>query len=267
MTSVLRTPTSGSGTALPVSFAGLGRSFGTGPDEQVVLRDISVDIRPGEVLAVLGPSGCGKSTMLRAAAGLDLPTAGTILIDGKPVLGDDDRCTVAGREPRLLPSQTLQANIAVGLPKSSSASHGKAKVAELLDLVGLAAFAKHLPRAVSRGLAQRTSLARAFAREPGVLLLDEPFGALDALTRLKMRELLLSLHRAAPATVLLVTDDVDEALQLADRVAVLGTEDGVPGATVTDVQNVPGGRPRDRASSELARMRGHLLALLGVGHR
>ncbi|UWX97308.1 ABC transporter ATP-binding protein [Arthrobacter zhaoxinii] len=271
MTAVLPSSTSspGSGTArpsaaLPVQFAGLGRSFGSGPDEHVVLRDITFDIRPGEVLAILGASGCGKSTLLRAAAGLDLPTAGSILIDGKPVSGIDDRCAVAFQEPRLLPWQTLQANIALGLPKSASASRGKAKVAELLDLVGLAAFAKHRPRAVSGGMAQRTSLARALAREPGVLLLDEPFGALDALTRLKMQDLLLSLHRAAPATVLLVTHDVDEALQLADRIIVLGGEDGTPGATITEVVTVPGHRPRDRASAELAQMRGDLLALLGV---
>ncbi|MCC9144088.1 MULTISPECIES: ABC transporter ATP-binding protein [unclassified Arthrobacter] len=272
MTAVLPSSTSASGTgpaapsgaALPVRFAGLGRSFGSGPDEHVVLRDITFEVHPGEVLAILGPSGCGKSTLLRAAAGLDLPTAGSIQIDGESVRGIDDRCAVAFQEPRLLPWQTLQANIAIGLPKSASAKRGKAKVAELLDLVGLAPFAKHRPRAVSGGMAQRTSLARALAREPGVLLLDEPFGALDALTRLKMQDLLLALHRAAPATVLLVTHDVDEALQLADRIIVLGTEDGTPGATITDVVTVPGSRPRDRASAELARMRGELLTLLGV---
>ena len=255
-----------SGSALPVTFDRLGRSYGTGTgtDEHVVLRDVSFDVVPGEVLAILGASGCGKSTLLRAAAGLDRPTSGTVLIGGKPVNGIHERCAVAFQEPRLLPWQTLQANIAISLPKSASASHGKARVAELLDLVGLSAFAKHRPRAVSGGMAQRASLARALAREPGVLLLDEPFGALDALTRLKMQDLLLTLHRATPATVLLVTHDVDEALQLADRIIVLGTEPGVPGATITNVVPVPGTRPRDRASTELARMRGELLALLGV---
>ena len=273
MTAVLASSTSAartagkaatSPTALPVTFERLGRSFGTGPDEHTVLRDVSFEVVPGEVLAILGASGCGKSTLLRAAAGLDRPTAGTVLIDGQPVHGIDERCAVAFQEPRLLPWQTLQANIAIGLPKSASASRGKARVAELLDLVGLSAFAKHRPRAVSGGMAQRASLARALAREPGVLLLDEPFGALDALTRLKMQDLLLSLHRATPATVLLVTHDVDEALQLADRIIVLGTEPGLPGATITNVVTVPGPRPRDRASAELARMRGELLALLGV---
>ncbi|MBD7995043.1 ABC transporter ATP-binding protein [Arthrobacter sp. Sa2CUA1] len=251
-------------TALSVTFDGVGRSFGSGADTHVVLRDITFEVRPGEVLAILGSSGCGKSTLLRATAGLDAATTGSVRIDGTAVRGIDDRCAVAFQEPRLLPWQTLQANVAIGLPKGTSASEGKAKVAELLKLVELDSFAKHQPRAVSGGMAQRASLARALARRPGVLLLDEPFGALDALTRLKMQDLLLEVHRAAPATVLLVTHDVDEALQLADRIIVLGREPGKPGATITQTITVPGARPRDRASAELARMRGELLASLGV---
>ena len=248
-------PGCSAGSALPVSFSGLGRAFGSGSETHQVLRDITFDVHPGEVLAILGSSGCGKSTLLRAAAGLDAPTAGDIQINGTPVRGIDERCAVAFQEPRLLPWQTLQANIAMGLPKGISAKNGKAKVAELLDLVELAAFAKHRPRAVSGGMAQRASLARALARTPGVLLLDEPFGALDALTRLKMQDLLLSVHKATPTTVLLVTHDVDEALQLADRIIILGKQPGAAGATITDTITVPGRRPRDRASAELARMR------------
>jgi sulfonate transport system ATP-binding protein len=187
----------------------------------------------------------------------------------------DARCAFAFQEPRLLPWHTLQANIAIGLPTGVSARDGKAKVARLLELVGLQDFAKHRPREVSGGMAQRASLARALARNPGVLLLDEPFGALHALTRIKMLDLLLQVHRAEPTTVLLVTHDVDEALQLADRIIVLGkeparaTESGTPapGATIVRTVVVPGERPRDRASAELARMRASLLASLGVdGH-
>ncbi|MBO0896725.1 MULTISPECIES: ABC transporter ATP-binding protein [Arthrobacter] len=256
--------TRAAGSALPVAFSSLGRAFGSGGETHQVLRDITFDVHAGEVLAILGSSGCGKSTLLRAAAGLDAPTSGEVRINGTPVRGIDDRCAVAFQEPRLLPWQTLQANIAMGLPKGISAKNGKAKVAELLELVELAAFAKHRPRAVSGGMAQRASLARALARTPGVLLLDEPFGALDALTRLKMQDLLLAVHRATPTTVLLVTHDVDEALQLADRIIVLGREPGAAGATITDTITVPGPRPRNRASAELARMRGELLARLGV---
>ncbi|MBG6191229.1 sulfonate transport system ATP-binding protein [Arthrobacter sp. CAN_A212] len=253
--------------ALNVRFTGLGRSFGPAADRRTVLRDINFDVAAGEVLAILGPSGCGKSTLLRAAAGLDALNAGSVVIDGTEVRGIDERCAVAFQEPRLLPWHTLQANVAIGLPKASSASEGKAKVAELLQLVELDQFAKHRPREVSGGMAQRASLARALARNPGVLLLDEPFGALDALTRIKMQDLLLDIHKAQPTTVLLVTHDVDEALQLADRIIVLGADGDQPGATITEVLTVPGDRPRDRNSADLGRMRSSLLTSLGVtGH-
>jgi sulfonate transport system ATP-binding protein len=262
-------PSTADKLALPVTFSALTRSFGSGTSEHVVLRDINLDVRAGEVLAIVGASGCGKSTLLRAAAGLDAPTTGAVLIDGTPVNGIDDRCAVAFQEPRLLPWLSLRANVAIGLPRGTGAAAGKAKVTELLGLVELADFAEHRPREVSGGMAQRASLARALARNPGVLLLDEPFGALDALTRLKMQDLLLDIHRAQPTTVLLVTHDVDEALQLADRIIVLGksTDPARPGASATEVLTVPGRRPRDRNSAELGRMRSSLLATLGVkGH-
>ncbi|WP_026544883.1 MULTISPECIES: ABC transporter ATP-binding protein [Arthrobacter] len=262
-------PTTADKLALPVTFSALTRSFGSGTSEHVVLRDINLEVRAGEVLAIVGASGCGKSTLLRAAAGLDAPTTGAVLIDGTPVNGIDDRCAVAFQEPRLLPWLSLRANVAIGLPRGTGAAAGKAKVTELLGLVELADFAEHRPREVSGGMAQRASLARALARNPGVLLLDEPFGALDALTRLKMQDLLLDIHRAQPTTVLLVTHDVDEALQLADRIIVLGksTDPARPGASVTEVLTVPGRRPRDRNSADLGRMRSSLLATLGVkGH-
>jgi sulfonate transport system ATP-binding protein len=275
--SATETPAAGtsSGTpALPVSFRGLRRTFGKGSGARTVLRDLDFDVRAGEVLAILGTSGCGKSTLLRATAGLDSPTSGSVDIDGTPVQGIDARCAFAFQEPRLLPWHTLQANIAIGLPTGVSARDGKARVSRLLELVGLQDFAKHRPREISGGMAQRASLARALARNPGVLLLDEPFGALDALTRIKMQDLLLDIHRAAPTTVLLVTHDVDEALQLADRIIILGKEpagDGssaaAPGATIVRTVTVPGKRPRDRGSVELARMRASLLESLGVdGH-
>ncbi|WP_461188999.1 ABC transporter ATP-binding protein [Arthrobacter sp. Z4-13] len=253
--------------ALPLAFRGLRRTFGAGAAAHTVLRDVTFDVAAGEVLAILGPSGCGKSTLLRAAAGLDAPSAGSVVIEEAPVQGIDPRCAFAFQEPRLLPWHTLQANVAIGLPTGSSAREGKAKVARLLELVGLEAFAKHRPREVSGGMAQRASLARALARNPGVLLLDEPFGALDALTRIRMQDLLLDIHRVEPTTVLLVTHDVDEALQLADRIIVLGTDGAGPGATIVRTVEVPGSRPRDRASAELAQLRGSLLKTLGVdGH-
>jgi sulfonate transport system ATP-binding protein len=250
----------GRDSAFAVEFDGVRRTFAADP----VLRDVTLTVAPGEVLAILGTSGCGKSTLLRIAAGLDRASAGSVRIDGSPVDGIDARCAVGFQEPRLLPWRTVAGNVALGLPRGTRRDAGAARVAELLELVGLSAFAGHRPREISGGMAQRASLARALARNPGVLLLDEPFGALDALTRLKMQDLLLDVHAAAPTTVLLVTHDVDEALQLADRVILLGADDGRAGATIRQEIVVPGRRPRDRGSAELAELRGQLLAGLGI---
>ncbi|MFU8946660.1 ABC transporter ATP-binding protein [Mycetocola zhadangensis] len=251
--------------AYRVSFADIGRDFpGERGSTRRILRNISLDVRPGEVLAILGTSGCGKSTLLRLAGGLDSATAGSILIDGSPVAPFDARTAVGFQEPRLLPWRSVAENVALGLPRGTSKADGAARVAQLIELVGLSAFAGHRPREISGGMAQRASLARALARNPGVLLLDEPFGALDALTRLKMQDLLLDVHQAAPTTVLLVTHDVDEALQLADRIILLGREEGVEGSSIAQEVVVPGRRPRDRGSAELAELRGRLLAGLGI---
>ncbi|WP_350348593.1 ABC transporter ATP-binding protein [Agromyces sp. G08B096] len=257
--------------ALPVSFAGLGRSFPTADGRRQVLRDVDLDIAAGEILAILGPSGCGKSTLLRIAGGLDRPTSGEVRIGRTTVASYDVRCAVGFQEPRLLPWRSVAQNVALGLPRGTARQAGREQVTRLLELVGLADFAGHRPREISGGMAQRASLARALARNPAVLLLDEPFGALDALTRLKMQDLLLDVHAAEPTTVLLVTHDVDEALQLADRIILLGVEpDGEeagparPGAVVRQTVVVPGSRPRDRGSAELAELRGRLLDGLGI---
>ncbi len=257
-------------SAYPVEFAGIGRAFaaakrtGAAPESRTVLRDVSLTVDAGEVVAILGASGCGKSTLLRIAGGLDAPTAGAALIDSTPVAGIDARCAVGFQEPRLLPWRSLADNVALGLPRGLDRREGTKRVARLLDLVGLGASAALRPREVSGGMAQRASLARALARNPGVLLLDEPFGALDALTRLRMQDLLLDIHAAAPTTILLVTHDVDEALQLADRIILLGGEDGRDGATIRRVVTVPGTRPRDRGSAALAELRAELLDGLGI---
>ncbi|MCU1577216.1 MAG: transporter [Leifsonia sp.] len=257
-------------TAYSVAFEGIGRDFqaekkrGEPDSAKRVLRDVTLEVGAGEVLAILGASGCGKSTLLRIAGGLDIPSAGRVTIDGSAVNGIDARCAVGFQEPRLLPWRTLADNVALGLPRGLGREAGALRVSELLDLVGLGAAATLRPREVSGGMAQRASLARALARNPGVLLLDEPFGALDALTRLKMQDLLLDVHAAAPTTVLLVTHDVDEALQLADRVLLLGAGDDAPGATIRQILTVPGQRPRDRGDAELAELRAELLAGLGV---
>ncbi len=274
------TSTTAANTAFSVRFDGLSRSFPVEKKrgraasttdvatptsgERTVLRDIDLTIAPGEVVAILGTSGCGKSTLLRIAGGLDTASTGDAFIDDQPVAGTDGRTAIGFQEPRLLPWRSVTDNVAIGLPPGTDKKAGAERVATLIDLVGLGEFAGHRPREISGGMAQRTSLARALARNPGVLLLDEPFGALDALTRLKMQDLLLDIHRAAPTTVLLVTHDVDEALQLADRVILLGREDGRDGSTIVETLTVPGERPRDRGSADLAELRGRLLDGLGI---
>ncbi|WP_232466302.1 ABC transporter ATP-binding protein [Diaminobutyricimonas sp. LJ205] len=258
------TPRRTASRALTVTLDGVGRVFGSEGGLRPVLRDVSIDIAAGEIVALLGPSGCGKSTLLRQISGLDFPDVGVVSIDGTRVSGIDERSAVAFQEPRLLPWRTIERNIELGLPRGTAKTAGRARVAELLQLVGLDHASKLRPREVSGGMAQRASLARSLARNPGVLVLDEPFGALDALTRLRMQDLLLDLHAAEPATIVLVTHDVDEALYLADRVVLLGSEPGIDGATVQRIVAVPGSRPRDRADSRLAELRVELLDGLGV---
>ncbi|WP_010202648.1 ABC transporter ATP-binding protein [Salinibacterium sp. PAMC 21357] len=249
--------------ALSVSIRDLSRSFG----DRHVLRAVDLEITAGEIVALIGPSGCGKSTLLRHIGGLDSPSGGAIDIGGEPVVGLDARSAVAFQEPRLLPWRSITRNVEVGLPRGKRKGDDRGRVAGLLELVKLTESAHLRPREISGGMAQRVSLARALARRPGVLLLDEPFGALDALTRLAMQDLLLELHAAEPATIVIVTHDVDEALYLADRVILLGSPKGQPAAepaSILSTVSVPGVRPRDRGSSDLAELRVELLDGLGV---
>ncbi|WP_248242247.1 ABC transporter ATP-binding protein [Microbacterium kunmingense] len=247
-----------------VRVAGVARTFVT-LAPLPVLRGVDLTLAPGEIVAVVGPSGCGKSTLLRLLAGLDTPTAGVIDLDAAPVRDTDDRTAVAFQEPRLLPWRTIADNVALGLPRGLRGTERRDRVAELLDLVGLGHAADRRPREISGGMAQRTSLARALARGPEVLLLDEPFGALDALTRLRMQDLLLQIHAARPTTVLLVTHDVEEALYLADRVLLLRSLGDDPAASsIARIVEVPGTRPRDRAAHDFTALRAELLEGLGV---
>lgn len=255
--------------ALSVSLRGIHKSFAgaSTSSPRRVLRDINLEIAPGEIVTLLGPSGCGKSTLLRQISGLDHADSGQLSIDGRVLDGIDQRCAIAFQEPRLLPWRSIERNIELGLPRNTVRADGRARVAELLRLVQLSE-AKHLrPRQVSGGMAQRASLARALSRGPGVLVLDEPFGALDALTRLTMQDLLLDIHAVEPATIVLVTHDVDEALYLSDRIVLLGEEPSAApgsGSTIQRIISVPGARPRDRGDVALSELRVELLEGLGV---
>ncbi len=255
-----RDPGPDSRPARGVRLDGVARGFDGPQGRHEVLRALDLELAPGGIHAVIGPSGCGKSTLLRLVAGLDAPSTGRLTTPGA------ERTAVAFQEPRLLPWRTLEANVALGLPRGTARGEGRDRVRRLLQLVGLEHAAGQRPREVSGGMAQRASLARALARGPEVLLLDEPFGALDALTRLRMQDLLLEIHAAEPTTVLVVTHDVEEALYLADQVLLLrslrGAEAGA--ASLARRIDVPGARPRDRTDPALAQLRAELLEGLGV---
>jgi sulfonate transport system ATP-binding protein len=251
------------GHSLAVDVTGVGVDFGRGP----ILVDLDLHVPPGSVHAVLGPSGCGKSTLLRLLAGLARPTAGEISIGGQPVTDIDDRVGVVFQQPRLLPWLDLHANVALGATRRrrrDGDAGGRAEVDALLGRVGLAGHGDQRPAAVSGGMAQRTALARALVSRPGVLLLDEPFAALDALTRLRMQSLVDDLVHQDGTTVVLVTHDVDEAVRLADEVTVLGPA-GSRAATRVPVDLA---RPRDTTDPDTAaaaaRLRARLLDLVGV---
>ena len=250
--------------AQTITFDAVSQSFPqSGKNTHEVLREVSFTAAAGEIISVIGASGCGKSTLLRAAAGLNRITGGQVRIGDTPVSGLDQRVAIGFQEPRLLPWRTVADNVALGLPQGIPKTRAQERIRELLRLVGLADYATHRPKEISGGMAQRVSLARALAREPGVLL-DEPFGALDALTRIKMQDLLLDIHRQDPTTVLLVTHDVEEALYLSDRVIVLGKPAPDAPATITRVVTISDAHPRDRASKELTALRAELLTELGV---
>jgi len=239
-----------------VSLDGVSKSFGRGRASNLVLADVSLDLAPGEIVALLGPSGCGKSTLLRLVAGLDRPTAGRVCVDDQPVTGIDPRCSIVFQEPRLLPWRTVASNVRLG----ARGQNGEREVGDWLELVGLTGFDRHLPKEISGGMAQRAALARALIGHPGVLLLDEPFASLDALTRLTMQDLLVDVTRRTGSTVLLVTHDVDEALHLADRVVVLGHR----GQGIVERVDVDIARPRHRSDGALGPLRKRLLALFGI---
>jgi len=238
-----------------VTLARAGKRFARGAGDLPVLHNIDLTIGPGEIVALLGPSGCGKSTLLRLVAGLEEPSAGEVRLGDRPVVRSDPRCAVVFQEPRLFPWKTVAANVAVGARRAKDASPPD----EWLRLVGLDGFGGSLPHQLSGGMAQRTALARALIGQPGVLLLDEPFAALDALTRLRMQDLLWEVCQRVGSTVLLVTHDVDEALHLADRIVILGNR---PASVVATIP-VTAPRPRARGDAQLGVLRDRILGHFG----
>jgi len=225
-----------------------------------VLDDVHFSVKPGEFVALLGPSGCGKSTLLRLVAGLEEPRSGVLREDGDPVTGPFPSRVVVFQDPTLFPWRTVWNNVALGLEAQGILKSQRQRVDAALDLVGLSQFRNAYPHQLSGGMAQRVALARALVNDPKILILDEPLGKLDSLTRITMQAELVSLWQRKGFTTLLVTHDVEEALFLANRVIVFSDR---PARIKADIA-VDRPYPRHRGDPRLAELRRNILGLLGL---
>ena len=249
----------GNGPRGAISLRNVSVAFTRGRHEYAV-REVSLDIAPGELVALLGPSGCGKTTLLNVIGGMLLPTEGTASIDGGLVREPTPACNVVFQQHSLFAWMTVLDNVAFG-PRALGFAQPQEIARRFLKLVGLEDFADAWPATLSGGMQQRVAIARALATQPGVLLMDEPFGALDAQTRSIMQEELLRLRASLRPTVVFVTHDVDEALLLADRIIVMTVNPGTLKATIdaNEKLGAPGQRIQGQAYIDL---RQQLLGLI-----
>ncbi len=232
-----------------IEIRGVEQMFKTAKGPFRALRDIDLTVAKGEFVALIGHSGCGKSTLLNLIAGLTLPTAGTLLCANKEITGPGPDRAVVFQNHSLLPWLTCYENIFLGVERVFAATESKAQLRDrtnaALDLVGLTHAAQKRPGEISGGMTQRVGIARALAMEPQVLLMDEPFGALDALTRAKLQDELLAIVAKTKSTVVMVTHDVDEAVLLSDKIVMMTNG---PAATIGEVLTVDIARPRNRVA-------------------
>ena len=222
------------------------------------LEDVSLSIAAGELVSVLGPSGCGKSTLLRLIAGLDAPSAGELSVGPEAITAPSAARGLVFQDPNLFPWLTVRGNIQAGLVARGLLHQKRHEVDEFMRLVGLETFANAYPHHLSGGMAQRVALARALINHPKVLLLDEPLGALDAFTRMRMQDEVLRLWEARGTTMLLVTHDIDEAIYMSERIVVMTPRPG----RVERIIEVALDRPRQRNSPAFLHLRGDILELL-----
>ncbi|MGC4025578.1 MAG: ABC transporter ATP-binding protein [Mesorhizobium sp.] len=248
----------GSGQAALV-FRGVSHSYGLAGNELPVLQDINLSVAPGEFVALLGPSGCGKSTLLRLAAGLEPLSEGTLGADGKAIENADPSRILVFQDPTLFPWRTVRDNIAIGPQARGVLDQSAERIDAALKLVKLEDFADSFPHQLSGGMAQRAALARALVNDPHVLLLDEPLGRLDSLTRLTMQRELLALWQRSGFAVVMVTHDVEEALLLAQRVIVLSDR---PARIRAEIE-VNVAYPRRRDDPAIIELRHSILETMG----
>lgn len=229
----------------------LKKRFPVNGKETEVLHDISFDFLPGEFVAIVGGSGCGKSTLLRIISGFIRDFEGSVLLDGKPIAGPGRDRGFVFQEARLMPWLTVEENVAFGL---HDRKQSQSIVPKYLKLVGLDLFSKAYPSQLSGGMAQRCAIARALINSPEILLLDEPFGALDAMTKIYLQEELLKIHKHNNSTMIMVTHDIEEAIYLADRIIVMTPRPG----KIREVVPVNLLRPRDRSHPDFVEIKRHI---------
>ncbi|HJJ29838.1 MAG TPA: ABC transporter ATP-binding protein [Methanocorpusculum sp.] len=232
------------------------KTFSSRKGDVTALSHVNLEVHDGEFVCLLGPSGCGKTTLLRMIGGLDVPTSGTVSIDGKIVDGPSPKMTMVFQEYSLYPWRTVAENVGFGLEMTGVPKEQRTiEVNKRLALVGLAGFADSYPFELSGGMRQRAAVARALATDPAVMLMDEPFGALDAQTRNKMQRELLQIWDETKKTILFVTHSVDEAVYLSDKIVILTPRPG----RIHKIYENPLPRPRDRTGVEFARLRKDVL--------
>jgi NitT/TauT family transport system ATP-binding protein len=251
--------------SVQISFQNVSLAFGNsmGRGTLQVLNDVTFDVHTGEFICIIGPSGCGKSTLLSLLAGYMQPTGGTILVRDVPIAEPGSDRVMVFQSSTLFPWLTASANVAYGLrlrTNRAKSLNWKTRVGELLHLVGLEGFENHYPAELSGGMRQRVEIARALAVDPDTLLMDEPLGALDALTRLSMQGELIRIWQETRKTILFVTHDINEAIIMADRIFVMGPRP----STVQEEIRVDLPRPRHRDDPKLGALSHHIGNLLGV---
>ncbi len=261
MVSAARAPSAQHSRGLALRIDNLSHGFSLEGHKLPVLQRVSLEVGPGEFVALLGPSGCGKSTLLRLVAGLEGADSGSITADGVAITGPDPTRVVVFQDPTLYPWRRVWDNVALGLEAQGLLKTTKGKVDEALAKVGLSQFARAYPRQLSGGMAQRVALARALVNEPRLLILDEPLGKLDSLTRIAMQQELIDLWQRQGYTALLVTHDVEEALLLANRIIVFSDRP----AQIKAELIIDRAYPRHRDDPYLVDLRKQILGLLGLG--
>jgi NitT/TauT family transport system ATP-binding protein/sulfonate transport system ATP-binding protein len=245
--------------AAALRLSGITKAFRTRDGAALsALENVSLTVSAGQIVAVIGPSGCGKSTLLRLVAGLDEPTLGDLIVGGKRIHGPSAERGLMFQDPTLFPWLTVRGNIEAGPRARGMFAELRHEVDEYLETVGLLQFSSHYPHQLSGGMAQRTALARVLINHPKVLLLDEPLGALDQFTRMRMQDEVLRLWQMRRTTTLLVTHDIDEAIYMSDRIVVMSPRPG----RIERVIDVGFDRPRRRGDAAFLALRAEILEAL-----